>query len=77
MVNSDDKDLCFKFGNFTITFFHLLGYTKDLAFGSSTSVTRFNLFFVCFINVSRFFKEPSGIVRHTFEVFRGGWILLE
>ena len=75
MVDSDHKDLCFKFGNFAINFFHLLGYTKDLAFGSSTSVTRFNLFFVCF--VSRFFKEPSGIVCHTFEVFSRGWILLE
>ena len=27
--------------------FHLLGFTKELVFGSSTSVTRFNPVFLC------------------------------
>ena len=57
--------------------FHLLGFTKELVFGSSTSVTRLNLFFVCFIDGSRFFKEPAGIVCHAFEAFSRGCILSE
>ena len=77
MVNSDDRNLCFKFWNFTIKLFHLLGFTKDLVFGSSTSVTRLNLFFVCFIDGSHFFKKPAGIVCHAFEAFSRGCILLE
>ena len=48
---------------------HLLGFTKELVFGFSTSVTRFNLFFVCFSMVLAFFKEPAGIVCHTFVAF--------
>ena len=42
--------------------FYFLGFTKELVFGSSTSVTRLNLFFVCFLDGSRFSKEPAGKV---------------
>ena len=37
--------------------FHLLGFTKELVFGSSAFVIILNLFFVCFVDGSRFFKE--------------------
>ena len=56
--------------------FHLLGFTKELIFGSSTSVTRLNLFFVCFLDGSRFFKKPAGKVCHAFKVFSRGCILI-
>ena len=36
--------------------FHLLGFTKELVFGLSASVTRLNLFFVYFLDGSHFFK---------------------
>ena len=32
--------ISFKFWNFTMKLFHLLGFTEDLVFGSSTFVTR-------------------------------------
>ena len=35
--------LSFKFWNFAMKLFHLLGFTKELVFGSPTSVTRLNL----------------------------------
>ena len=57
--------------------FHLLGFTKELTFGSSTSVTRFKFVLVCCIDGSRFFKEPAGIVYHAFEALSRGCILLE
>ena len=57
--------------------FHLLGFTKELVFGSPASVTSLNLLFVCFIDSSRFFKEPAGIVCYAFEAFSRGCILLE
>ena len=57
--------------------FHLLGYTKELVFGTSTSVTRPNLFFVCFLDGCCFFKEPAEIVCYAFKAFSKGWILLE
>ena len=41
--------------------FHLLGFTKELGFGSSTSATSLNLFFVYFIDGYHFFKEPAGM----------------
>ena len=69
VVDSDDNNLCFKFWSFTMKLLHLLGFTKELVFGFSTSVTRFNLFFVCFSMVLAFFKEPAGIVCHTFVAF--------
>ena len=47
MVDSDGSNLCFAFWNFTMKLFPLLGITKELVFGSSTSVTRLNLFFAC------------------------------
>ena len=53
-------------------FFHLLGFTKELLFGSSTSVTELNLF----LEASHFLKEPAGIVCHAFEVFSRGYILI-
>ena len=77
MVDSDDNNLCFKFWNFTVKLFHLLGLTKELVFGSSTPATRLNLFFACFIDGSRFFKEPAGIVCHAFEAFSRSCVLLE
>ena len=49
--------------------FYLLGFTKELVFCSSASVTRLNLFSVCLLDASRFFKEPVGIVCHAFEAF--------
>ena len=52
--------------------FHLLGFTAELAFGSPTSVTRLDLFFQCFFDGSRFFKELAGIVCHAFEAFSRG-----
>ena len=58
MVDSDDNNLCFKFWNFSIKFFLLLGFTKELVFGSST--------FCMFLDGSRFFKEP---VCHAFAAF--------
>ena len=54
LVGSDDNNLCFKSWNFTMKLFHLLGFTKELAFGSSTS------------DVSHFFKEPAGIACYAF-----------
>ena len=48
LVGSDDNNLCFKFWNFTMKLFYLLGFTKELVFGSSTSVTRLNLFLCVF-----------------------------
>ena len=58
MVDSDDNNFCFKFWNFSIKFFLLLGFTKELVFGSST--------FCMFLDGSRFFKEP---VCHAFAAF--------
>ena len=52
--------------------FHLLGFTKELVFGSSTSVTRLSLFFVWFLDGSGFVKEPAGIICYTFEAFSRG-----
>ena len=49
--------------------FYVLGFTKELVFCSSTSVTRLNLFFVCLLDASGFFKEPVRIVCHAFEAF--------
>ena len=40
--------ICFKFWNFTMKLFHILGLTKELVFGSSTSVPRLNLLFYAF-----------------------------
>ena len=57
--------------------FRLLGFSTELVFGLSASVTRLNLFFECFSNGSRFLKESAGIVCHAFETFGGGCILLE
>ena len=77
MVDSDDNNLCCKFWNFTLKLFHLLGFTKELVFGLSTSAIRLNLFLQCFIDGSCFFKEPAGIVYHAFKAFSRGYILLE
>ena len=75
MVDSDDNNLCFKFWNFTMKLFHLLGFTKELVFGSSTSVTRLNLFFFCMFYIwFSLFKEPAGIVCDAFEAFSKGCI---
>ena len=57
--------------------FHLLGFTKELVFGSSTSVTRLNLFLSVFLDRSRFFKEPAGIASYVFEAVSRGCILQE
>ena len=57
--------------------FPLLGFNINVVFGSSTSVARLNLFFGCFLDVSRFFKEPARIVYHTLEAFSRGCISLE
>ena len=38
----------FKFWNFTMKLFHLLGFPKELVFGSSVSVTKLNLFLYVF-----------------------------
>ena len=75
MVDTDDNYLYFKVCNLTIKLFQFLGFTKELVFGSSTSVNR--LFFVCFIDGSQFFKEPRGLVSHAFEAFSKDCILLE
>ena len=57
--------------------FHLLGFTKGLFCGSSTSGTILNLFSVCFIDGSHFFKKSAGRICHAFEVFGRGCILSE
>ena len=58
--------------------FHLLGFTKELVFGLSTSATRqTQLVSVCFLNGSLFFKEPAEIAYYAFEVFSRSCILLE
>ena len=57
--------------------FPLLRFVINLVFGSSASVTRLNLFFGCFLDVSRFFKEPARIAYHIFEAFSRGCISLE
>ena len=54
-----------------------LVFTIELVFGFSASVTRLNLFFGCFLDSSRFFKEPAGIVCYAFEAFSRSCILLE
>ena len=54
--------------NFIIKLFHFFGFTIQLVFGSSASVTRF-IFFRCYLDGSRFSKEPAGIVYHAFEAF--------
>ena len=69
IINSDDNNLCFKFLNFTMKLFLLLRFNKEQVFGSSTSVTRLNLFFVCFIDGSRLFNEAAGIICYAFEAF--------
>ena len=69
--------ICFKIWSFTMNLFHLLGFTKELVFGSSTSVTRLNLSFCVFLDRSHFFKEPSGIACYAFETFSRGCILSE
>ena len=51
---------------------HLLGFTMQLVFGSSTPVTRLNLFFGRSLDGSRFFKSC-----YAFEAFSRGCILLE
>ena len=43
LIGSDDNNLCFRLLNFSMKLFHLLGFTKELVFGLSTSVTRVNL----------------------------------
>ena len=57
--------------------FYHLGFTKELVFGSSTFATRLNLFFVCFLDGSHFFLEPTGIVCPAFEEFSTECILLD
>ena len=57
--------------------FHVLGFTKELVFGSSTSVTNLTCFFCVFLDSSRFFKEPAGTACYALEAFSGGCILLE
>ena len=47
--------------------FQILGFTKKLVFDSSTSVTKLNMFSVCFIDGSRFVKEY--IACQAFEAF--------
>ena len=51
-------------------------FTTKLVFGSSTSVTRLNLFFGYFVIGSHFFKKPAGIVCIAFETFSKRCILL-
>ena len=48
LVGSDDNIICFKFWNFTVKLLHFVGFTKELDFGSLTSVTRLNLFLCVF-----------------------------
>ena len=69
--------ICFKFWNFIMSLFHRLGFTAELVFGSSTSVTRLNLFFGWFLHGSRFLKKPAGIACQAFKALSRGWILLE
>ena len=59
--------------------FHLLGFTKELAFGCgwSASVTRLNLFLHVSGGSHFLNKEPAGIVCRTFEAISRGGILLE
>ena len=40
MVDSDGNNLFFKFWNFSIKLCQLFGFTKELVFGSFTSVAR-------------------------------------
>ena len=54
--------------------FHLLSFTKELDFGSSTAVTRLNLF-LRFLNDSRLFREPAGTACYVFEAFSKGCII--
>ena len=76
MVDTGNNNLCFDFWNFTIKLFHLLDFTIELVFGSSK--LDLHLFFGCFLDGSRFVKEPAGIAScHAFETFSGGCILLE
>ena len=55
---------------------HILGFTKELVLGSSTSVPILNLFFLCFLVGYRFLKNQE-IVCHALEAFSRGCILLE
>ena len=67
----------FKFWNFTMKLFHLLGFTKELFFAGQLLFQGLICFFLCFLDGSRFFEEPAEIVCHTFEAFSRGCILLE
>ena len=52
--------------------FHLLGFTKELVFGLSTSpIRQTQLVSVCFLNA------PAGIACYAFAVFSRSCILLE
>ena len=68
MVNSDDKNLCFKFWNSTMKLLHLLGFTKGLVFVCQLLLLDL-VFFLMFLDGSHFFKEPVGIVCHAFAAF--------
>lgn len=57
--------------------FHVLRFTIELVFGLSVSGTRLNFSFGCFLDDSRYFKEPAGITCQAFEAFSRSWILLE
>ena len=57
--------------------FHVLGFTKELTFGASNSVTTLKFVLVCCIDGSRFFKEPVGIVYYAYEALSRGCFLLE
>ena len=57
--------------------FSFISFTKELVFGSWTSITRHNMFFGCFLDGWRFFREPAEIVCNTFEAFSRGYILWE
>ena len=54
MIDSDDKDVLNL--EFHYEIFHVLGLTIELVLGSSTSVTRLNLFFGYFLDS---LKEPA------------------
>ena len=69
MVNSDDKNLCFKFWNSTMKLLHLLGFTKRLVFVCQLLLLDFIFFFLMFLDGSHFFKKPVGIVCHAFAAF--------
>ena len=56
--------------------FHFLDFTKELVFGSSTSVTRLTLF-LCVFRWLSFFKEPAVIACYALEAFSRGCMLLE